>query len=167
MRALSVRYPAIAACALCAALAVGQAGPADAEEEYDPIVVISMGDHFFEVPGTERGTPITVKAGRPYFLQIRNDGKQEHNVEWGRGVLTKEGGAPELYATQLMGHVPVKLMNKFWDASVDGLRDLNMKPGQEVELEVIFPESARGDWEIGCFRPGHYDAGMRVPFIVE
>ena len=63
--------------------------------------------------------------------------------------------------------LPVKIMNKFWDASVDGLRDLNMKPGQEVELEVIFPESARGDWEIGCFRPGHYDAGMRVPFIVE
>lgn len=137
-----------------------------AQEDYDPVIVISMGDHFFEVPGTDRDTPITVKAGRPYFLQIRNNGKQEHNVEWGRVVLTKDG-MPEVYATHLMGHVPVKIMNKAWDVSVDGLRDLNMKPGQEVELEVIFPESARGDWEIGCFRPGHYDAGMRIPFIVE
>jgi uncharacterized cupredoxin-like copper-binding protein len=165
MRARPRRFP-IAASALCLALACGQASPASAEEEYDPVIVISMGDHFFEVPGVDRDTPITVKAGRPYFLQIRNDGKQEHNVEWGREVLTKDG-APELYATQLMGHVPVKIMNKSWDVSVDGLRDLNMKPGQEVELEVIFPESARGDWEIGCFRPGHYDAGMRVPFVVE
>jgi uncharacterized cupredoxin-like copper-binding protein len=151
---------------LCAALLLAPPGIGRAEEDYDPVIVISMGDHFFEVPGTERDSPITVKAGRPYFLQIRNDGKQEHNVEWGRGVLTKDG-MPEIYATHLMGHVPVKIMNKSWDVAVDGLRDLNMKPGQEVELEVIFPESARGDWEIGCFRPGHYDAGMRIPFIVE
>jgi uncharacterized cupredoxin-like copper-binding protein len=152
--------------ALSAALLSAPLGSARAEEEYDPLIVISMGDHFFEVPGTDRDTPITVKAGRLYFLQIRNDGKQEHNVEWGRGVLTKDG-MPDIYATHLMGHVPVKIMNKAWDVAVDGLRDLNMKPGQEVELEVMFPESARGDWEIGCFRPGHYDAGMRVPFIVE
>ena len=66
-----------------------------------------------------------------------------------------------------MGHVPVKIMNKSWDVSVDGLRDLNMKPGEAVELEITFPESARGGWEIGCFRPGHDDGGMRVPFIVE
>jgi hypothetical protein len=55
-------------------------------DDYDPLIVISMGDHFFEVPGLERDTPIKVKAGRVYFLQIRNDGKQEHNVEWGREV---------------------------------------------------------------------------------
>ena len=152
--------------ALLAAILYAPAGIGHAEEEYDPVIVISMGDHFFEVPGAGRDTPITVTAGRPYFLQIRNDGKQEHNVEWGRGVLTKDG-MPEVYQTHLMGHVPVKIMNKAWDVAVDGLRDLNMKPGQEVELEVIFPESARGEWEIGCFRPGHYDGGMRIPLIVE
>ena len=135
-------------------------------DDYDPVIVISMGDHFFEVPGSERDAPIKVKAGRVYFLQIRNNGKQEHNVEWGRDVLTKDG-VPELYATQLMGYVPVKITHKLWDVKVDGLRDLNMKPGEQIELEVIFPESARGDWEIGCFRPGHYDGGMRLPFIVE
>jgi uncharacterized cupredoxin-like copper-binding protein len=69
---------------------------------------------------------------------------------------------PEIYATHLMGHVPVKITHPLWD-----VRDLNMKPGQQVELEAMFPESARGDWEIGCVRPGHYDGGMRLLFIVE
>ena len=68
------------------------------DEDYDPVIVISMGDHFFEVLGMESDTPIKVKAGRVYFLQIRNDGKQEHNVEWGREVLTKDR-VPEVYAT--------------------------------------------------------------------
>jgi uncharacterized cupredoxin-like copper-binding protein len=161
-----IQLSAVLMTSLAATLLCTQPSEAGAEEEYDPVIVISMGDHYFEVPGTERDTPITVKAGRPYFLQIRNDGKQEHNVEWGREVLTKDG-MPEVYATHLMGHVPVEIMNKSWDVSVDGLRDLNMKPGEAVELEITFPESARGGWEIGCFRPGHYDGGMRVPFIVE
>ena len=59
-------------------------------DDYEPVIVISMGEHFFEVPGQDRGTPIKVKAGRVYFIQLRNDGKQEHNVEWGRDVLSGE-----------------------------------------------------------------------------
>jgi uncharacterized cupredoxin-like copper-binding protein len=135
-------------------------------DDYEPVIVISMGEHFFEVPGQDRGTPIKVKAGRVYFIQLRNDGKQEHNVEWGRDVLS-EDGQPEMYATHLMGYVPVKVTHNLLDMTVDGLRDLNIKAGQQVELEVTFPESARGEWEIGCFRPAHYDGGMRLSFIVE
>ena len=67
----------------------------------------------------------------------------------------------------LVGYVPVKITHSLVDMTVDGLRDLNMKAGQRVELELTFPESARGEWEIGCFRPGHYDGGMRLSFIVE
>jgi hypothetical protein len=88
-------------------------------DDYDPVIVISMGDHFFEVPGVERNTPIKVKAGRVYFCRSRNDGKQEHNVEWGREVLTKDG-MPEVYATHLMGHIPVKITHNLWDVTVDG-----------------------------------------------
>ena len=135
-------------------------------DDYEPVIEISMGDHFFEVAGLDRGAPITVKAGRVYFIQLRNDGKEEHNVEWGRTVLSVDG-RPEMYATHLMGYVPVKITHSLVDMTVDGLRDLNMKAGQRVELELTFPESARGEWEIGCFRPGHYDGGMRLSFIVE
>jgi uncharacterized cupredoxin-like copper-binding protein len=140
--------------------------PTSNADDYNPVIIISMGDHFFEVPGQDRGTPIKVKAGRVYFIQLRNDGKQEHNVEWGRDVLS-EDGQPEMYATHLMGYVPVKVTHNLLDMTVDGLRDLNIKAGQQVELEVTFPESARGEWEIGCFRPAHYDGGMRLSFIVE
>jgi uncharacterized cupredoxin-like copper-binding protein len=142
-----------------------QLGPVSAED-YEPVIVLVMGDHFFEVAGQDRGTPIKVKAGRVYYLQIRNDGKQEHNIEWGRDVLTKDG-VPDRYATNLIGYVPVKITHELLDVTVDGLRDMNMQAGQRVELELIFPESARGEWEIGCFRPGHYDDGMRVPIIIE
>jgi uncharacterized cupredoxin-like copper-binding protein len=140
-------------------------------DDYEPVIVISIREYFFEVPGQDRGTLIKVKAGRVYFIQLRNDGKQEHNVEWGRDVLS-EDGQPEMYATHLMGYVPVKvtlkhLDMKLLDMTVDGLRDLNKKADEQVELEVTFPESARGEWEIGCFWPIHYNRGMRLPFIVE
>ena len=163
--------PGLSLLRIAFALAVALSGiggrplPASADD-YEPVIVISMGDHFFEVPGLQRGTPIRVKAGRLYFLQIRNDGKQEHNLAWGRDVLTKDG-VPWGYATSLFGYVPVKITHKTVDMVVDGLRDMNMKAGQEVELELTLPESARGEWEIGCFRPGHYHGGMSVPFIVE
>jgi uncharacterized cupredoxin-like copper-binding protein len=27
-------------------------------------------------------------------------------------------------------------------------------------------EEAQGEWEIGCFVPGHYEAGMHAPLLV-
>jgi len=30
-----------------------------------------------------------------------------------------------------------------------------------------FTDDQKGQWELGCFQPGHYEAGMKAPFVVE
>jgi len=36
-------------------------------------------------------------------------------------------------------------------------------------MALIFklPKTAMGQWEMGCFMPGHYQMGMKLPIIVE
>jgi uncharacterized cupredoxin-like copper-binding protein len=36
-----------------------------------------------------------------------------------------------------------------------------------VVLHFTLPDEAIGTWEIGCFIPGHYQAGMLAPVVVE
>ncbi len=38
---------------------------------------------------------------------------------------------------------------------------ITVKPGGRVELELRIPLDAAGEWEIGCFVEGHFEAGMR------
>jgi uncharacterized cupredoxin-like copper-binding protein len=38
-------------------------------------------------------------------------------------------------------------------------------PHQSVLMEVKL--SKKGTWELGCFEPGHYQAGMHKPLLVE
>ncbi len=37
---------------------------------------------------------------------------------------------------------------------------VTVEPGGRVELELHIPADATGQWEIGCFIEGHYEAGM-------
>ncbi len=37
---------------------------------------------------------------------------------------------------------------------------VTVQPGGRVELELHIPADATGDWELGCFIAGHYEAGM-------
>lgn len=36
--------------------------------------------------------------------------------------------------------------------------------GETVVMDV---ELTPGEWELGCFEPGHYEAGMHKPLVVE
>jgi uncharacterized cupredoxin-like copper-binding protein len=39
--------------------------------------------------------------------------------------------------------------------------------GKTAMMAFTLPESSRGVWTIGCFLPGHFEAGMRGTLIVE
>ena len=41
------------------------------------------------------------------------------------------------------------------------------QPGETHLMSFTLPESRRGEWNTGCFLPGHYDAGMHGKLIVE
>lgn len=39
---------------------------------------------------------------------------------------------------------------------------VQVEPGETVEVTFTLPEDRAGEWEIGCFEPGHYEAGMHA-----
>ena len=41
------------------------------------------------------------------------------------------------------------------------------QPGETHLMSFTLPESRRGEWNTGCFLPGHYDKGMHGKLIVE
>lgn len=43
---------------------------------------------------------------------------------------------------------------------------ITVPAGQTQRVELKIPHDADGHWEIGCFIPGHYEAGMAGVFIV-
>ncbi len=44
---------------------------------------------------------------------------------------------------------------------------LILEPGGSASLSFKVPDSNKGEWEIACFIPGHYEANMRGKIIVE
>jgi len=41
-----------------------------------------------------------------------------------------------------------------------------VEPAGEVTVRLHVPDDAVGDWEIGCFIPGHYDGGMLAALTI-
>lgn len=38
--------------------------------------------------------------------------------------------------------------------------EVDVEPGGQATLRFTVPASAKGEWEMGCFIPGHYESGM-------
>jgi uncharacterized cupredoxin-like copper-binding protein len=53
------------------------------------------------------------------------------------------------------------------DHAMHGFLGLHLKPGEKAVLHIWIPEDKKGEWEIGCFMPGHYEAGQKAPLIIE
>jgi uncharacterized cupredoxin-like copper-binding protein len=44
---------------------------------------------------------------------------------------------------------------------------LILEPGGSASLSFEVPDSSKGEWDIACFLPGHYEANMRGKIIIE
>ena len=132
-------------------------------DEFDPYIKVLMGDHFFEVNGNDRGTPLRVKAGQVFWIVLKNNGEYEHHVSWGRNLIDYYDG----YRENLLENVQVNITGEKFRLVANGLPDFYLHPGQEAELEMTLPAEVIGEWEMGCFRPIHYESGMHLKFIVE
>ncbi len=135
-------------------------------DEFDPYIRILMGDHFYEVKGNDRGSPLWVKAGQVFWIVLKNNGEYEHHVSWGRNLIDK-GNYYDGYKENLLENVQVKIIGEKFELVANGLPDFYLDPGQEAELEMTLPAEVIGEWEMGCFRPIHYESGMHLKFIVE
>lgn len=136
----------------CAWLARPRAAPPRAAE-----VVVDMHEFRFE---PER---LSLAAGRPVVLTLRNRGSTAHELRIGRGP---QGGAG--YREDILAASQVRIL-RGRDYRVEGVgapgeaggARIVVQPGGEVTLQLTIPARRRGSAEMGCFIPGHYEAGMR------
>ena len=139
----------------------------DGEKE----LTILMGEMFFQVEGAAPNAEIELGALVQYRVLFKNVGNEVHRAKFGRG-LVEENETPSGYDVNLFDDVFVSI--RAWrDGRVvsriitDRLIELDLEPGEELELIFTFPRDSRGTWEIGCFVEGHYEAGMFAPVTVQ
>lgn len=119
---------------------------------------------------------VEVPAGVPVEITLRNDGSVEH--EWMVGRDPRDGGG---YEADLLAMAQIEVvegedyvfgeMGETDHTGTTGAEEhhgteVEVEPGGHVTLRVTFPADAVGTWEMGCFVPGHYEAGMKGTFTV-
>lgn len=158
-RTIRVGMLAAAAIALAGSLALAQ-------DEEPTQVRIEMSEYYFQVEGQEQNEAIVLQAGHPYELVFANVGTMEHEVLIGREVVV-EDGVPDGYETNLLDAVVMDVFEDDWMVRMSGMIEFELEEGEELTMLVTVPGDLVGTWEIGCFVPGHYQAGMKAPFVIE
>ncbi len=135
-------------------------------------VTLSMGDLFFSDTSDVHGGTFHVTAGKTVGIHILNDGQIEHEVLFGKdGLVYDDDGLPEGFVTPLFEDVAadvfVYMPEKVEVATERGLGELEMEAGGELWVRANFPATVKGTWEIACFVPGHYEAGMKATLVIE
>lgn len=131
---------------------------------------IEMGEMFFKEEGAEKNAPIVLKVAVPYKITFKNAGSLLHRVKFGSGLVVEEG-VPFDYVSALFEGVNVQVSGTTpegdFKIKMDDLDELDLDPGVEIIIEFTLPQNKRGEWEMGCFVIGHYEAGMNTRLIVE
>lgn len=138
----------------CRAGATASARPAG--QAAGGAVEIEMGNFFFK-PET-----IRVKVGERVTLRLMNRATVEHEFMAGRQPNPGEGG----YAEDLFKGVEVAASGGKAERGHGGGFELEVERGKTAELTFTAPDR-KGTYEIGCFVPGHYQAGMKGKLVVE
>ena len=157
------RFRSFAIRSLLLAVAASLAFAQDAERIE---VVIELHEFNFTIAGGEANAPIVFQAGQPYSVVFANLGMMEHEVLIGRTVLV-ENGVPDGYETNLLDAVEVDVVGEGWEVGTSGFVEVELEPGESVTIHFTLPAELVGTGEIGCFNPGHDQAGMLAPVVVE
>ncbi len=128
---------------------------------------ISVGEFYFRGPdGIENGT-LRLESGRPHLIRFVNEGALDHEVHFGREPNPETGlYGQNLFAPQAPGQSDGEHRSHgFLGLHLPPWEDRSMtKPSGE--LHVWIPRGLEGEWEVGCFIPGHYEAGQHAPLII-
>jgi uncharacterized cupredoxin-like copper-binding protein len=123
-------------------------------------ISISMTEFAFD-PG-DVGFP----TDREITLALTNDGDIPHEFMAGRQPMPDDGG----YMGDLFDGVhptvtpPEAVTMDAHDAHAGFM--VRVQPGETVQVAFTLPEDKAGEWEIGCFEPGHHEAGMHATLTV-
>lgn len=145
---------------------------------------ITMNDYNFAIAGQDATQPLQLQAGQMYRLHLTNGStvKTPHEILFGKNPNVVAGTSHLDYADPMLADVEVLFSGTNNGAdftfAANGMKELEMAPGQELTLEFTLPDAKVGDWEMGCFEflnlastdenpgPSHYDVGMHLPIVV-
>ncbi len=133
----------------------------------EAVVEIDMGDHYFANVEGQKNPTFTLPTGKTIGIHIHNEGTVVHEIVIGRKL--KPGGDYEQTLTQLVesdvffyyGEVKAEVGGAMYgEIEMDeGLRD--------AWIRINVPANLKGEWELGCFTPEHYEKGMHTKLIFQ
>jgi len=176
----------IGVAALSAVLGASCGGPAGPEPTASPTeqagspaaqrLVLLMDEFSFAVagppppPGYPPETAV-LPAGRSVLVTLRNVGRIVHHWSVGRTLLPGGGYEHDLLAMmepEVLSGTGYRLVEtEEGAAGGPGGLIIEVAPGGAVTLRLAVPADATGTWEMACFVPGHYQAGMRKALTVK
>lgn len=107
---------------------------------------LTAGDMFFQVEGQDQGAAITLKAGDLVRFVVTNKGQIMHDLHFGKDPDLDN----RLYKTDM----------------IPGFDMIEVEAGHTFMLTLKVPDTP-GEWELGCFQPGHYEAGQKAKIIIQ
>lgn len=138
---------AAGALALAGSFGATLSRPVSAHVDIDEEITITMGEMFFQVEGQDKGAAIRIPANKVVRLIFKNEGSVLHDAHFGKDA-------------DLAGR-------KFNNNLAAPFDMLEIPAGGEAWLTFTFSDDQKGEWELACFQLGHYEGGMKAPFIVE
>ncbi len=121
---------------------------------------------------------VQLTVGEEVTLTIRNEGRVAHEWLIGDGLIrtSEEKG----FQKDLFALLAPKLDGRQYSLERVGFRapgqeeparrisrGIELQPGGEVRLLFTVPPTAKGEWEMGCLFPGHYESGMKGALVIQ
>jgi uncharacterized cupredoxin-like copper-binding protein len=133
----------------------------------EQVLEIDMGDHYFGNTQGQKNPTFTLPAGKIIGIHLHNEGTVLHEIAIGRTLKTD--GDYEQTLTEL---VPSDLFFYYGTAraEIGGATYAEVevdKDMRDIWIRINVPANLKGEWEIGCFVPEHYDKGMHAKLIFQ
>src|SRR5258708_1198 len=114
-------------------------------------VVLDMDEYHFTIEGQAAGAPLMFKTGILYALTVKNTGKLNHEIWFGKDPqMGEDSGRLDGYKTNLLANVPVAIIGgeadtpTGYEIDVTGLIEIEEGPGQSYTIQFTFPHTLQG-----------------------
>jgi uncharacterized cupredoxin-like copper-binding protein len=117
--------------------------------------IITMGESYFKVDGGEENGVLTLEADKMIMIALKNEGQVRHEIRFGRDLLHEQ----QVYNEDLIG-------SGSESRGAHGSFSIMLRPGESATVALVIPADRVGEWEFGCFMPGHYSFGQHAKLVV-
>lgn len=131
-------------------------------------IQINLSEMQFGNPQGEKNPTFRLPVGKTVGIHVHNEGQVMHELAIGRKVKTTPEGRE--YEETLSELLPMDLFFYYGAGKVEveeaKFGEMEVDPGiRDVWLRFTVPSELKGEWELGCFVEGHYEAGMKAKIV--